>query len=100
MLSVAGQHPLLGDTTNASLGAAHIAAEGCGGTHLVDFSRSIGARSRAASWPHPFLPTGKIVVVIVVMVVVSFGRTVRIGIADFGLMVHERIRVLHRPARW
>jgi len=39
------------------------------------------------------------VVVIVVMVVVGFGRAVGIGIADFGLMVHERIRVLHRPPR-
>jgi hypothetical protein len=38
--------------------------------------------------------------VVVVMVVMSFGPAVGIGHADFGFMVHKRIRVLRSSARW
>ena len=42
------QHPLLRDAADASLGAAHIATEGRGGTHLVNIARAFDARPRTA----------------------------------------------------
>src|SRR5579863_9968240 len=79
MLRVAGQYPLVRDAADRSLGPAHVAAKGGSGAHLFQFAARLAGRARN----HPFPASGKIVMVVVVMVVVRFGRAAAIGSGPF-----------------